>query len=262
MNALRRKTIECGLVDELRLCAGGKAPTMSELRRQIDCTAAELSEVIQALRFQGKLSWDTLALSPSMLAGAVAREGTAGALPAAEGGAEPVSVEVPPSGPDDPERDYPGEVNDKSEPIGKPAPAAPVSTFGHRGRHAAQTRAANKPVPPPRHELEVERQVREEANETVGRRQLGRSTATVRQPLELRKFGVPDLSFAEGVHSLLAETPQDLMRAIERKHVATWRRIILLSRTRGERPAQSLYAVLEAGLASLEPTNTDEKAAA
>jgi hypothetical protein len=260
MNALRRKTIECALVDELRLCAGGKAPTMSELRRQVDCTAAELSEVIQALRFQGKLQWDRLALSPSMLAGAVAREETAGALPAAEGGAAPisVSVEVPPSGPDDPERDYPGEVNDK-----KLAPAAPVSTFGHRGRHTAQTRAANKPVPPPRHELEVERQVREEANETVGRRQLGRSTATVRQPLELRKFGVPDLSFAEGCASLLAETPQDLMRAIERKHVATWRRVIQLGRARGERPAEALYAALAAGLAALEgdECQTNQRAA-
>jgi hypothetical protein len=97
----------------------------------------------------------------------------------------------------------------------------------------------------------------------MNRRARSRSTATVRQPLECRKFGVPDLSFTEGVQSLLAEHPNDLMAAISRKHIQTWRRILLLARARGERPAQTLYAVLECGLAELEaaPPATERDAA-
>jgi hypothetical protein len=99
--------------------------------------------------------------------------------------------------------------------------------------HAATTRGAARPVPVPEHEPEVARQVREEVEEIRTRRRTAISTATVSQPLELKKLGVGDLTLVEGLQSFLAESPNDLMAAILRKHPLVWRRVILVGRARG-----------------------------
>lgn len=273
--------IQQDVIDELRLCVGGTAPTKAELRTAIGCTAGEIAAAVQSLRYQGKVSWDRLELSPSMLAGTEAREGepAAGAsLPPAptawpdedDGPDEDLPGEIR-AGPDDHD-DYPGEVNDQAEhsiessaavPPAQPEREAPaVSPLRHRaGVHGAMTRAAARPVPIPAHEPEVERQVREEVEESLGRRRRAVSTGTVRQPLELRKFGVPDLNVVEAVTSLVAQDPHDLIAAVNRKHPKLWRRLLLLGRARGERPAAALYAVLEAGLEQLETTGEVQNAA-
>lgn len=303
------------VIDELRLCAGGAAPTMRELRLAVDCSAAELAAAVQSLRYQGKLEWDRLELRESMK--------SAGAPPAAEGaGDDPARHALASPGPDDEDDDerpapnpYPTETNDEAiegparngpvpaegppgdgadairheqpaVPVGRveeprPDPAGdqrsrapraaeaagggpkavppvsggfvPKALLHQAGIHAAQTRAASRPVPAPEHEPEIARLVREEATEVSARRHRASSTGTVRQPLELRKFGIADLSLAEGIATMLAEEPHDLVVAIARKHPKLWRRIVLLGRARGEQPAQALYAVLEAGLDELEP---------
>jgi hypothetical protein len=252
------------------------------------CTPPELAGAVQSLRYQGKLAWDRLELSDSM------RSAGFSLFPAEEGGAARAGT-APPSGPDDPD-DYPGEVNDQTTggdtatPLAGPAagrrePTQPVSASeagGHRGHnahahaggfvprkllhqagvHAAATRAASRPLPAPDHEPEVARQVREECNELAGRRSRARSTATVRQPLELRKYGVPDMDLSEAIGTMLTDSPQAVMRAVSRKHPGLWRRSILLSRTRGESPMQALYAALERGLAELEGAAGLDQAAA
>jgi hypothetical protein len=150
------------------------------------------------------------------------------------------------SGPDDEE---PGHVNDAGDERWKEG-FRRAGTAG--ARHASATRAAARPLPIPEHEPEIARLVREEVEENRIRRRAALSTATVSQPLELRKFGVPDLDFVEGMQSLLAEHPNDLMAAISRKHPQLWRRVIILGRARGERPAAALYAALERGLDAIE----------
>lgn len=258
MNPLARKGVELALVEQLRRLPPGTKPNMREIRLGIGCTRAELAGAVQSLRYQGKPEWDRLALSPSMIEQS---DGPAGP-PEAEGGAvaPPPPSATSPAGPDD-EDDYPGEVNDAGQASGpggshprqqEAAGFVPKALLHRAGVHAASTRAAAKPIPAPEHEPEIARLVREEVNETSARRYRARSTGTVRQPLELRKFGLADLNFAEGVASLLAETPHDLMVAVSRRHPQLWRRVLLLGRSSAERPAQALYAAIERGLDELE----------
>jgi hypothetical protein len=244
--------VQAAVIDELRLCSGGKPPTMRELRLAIgDCSAAAIAAAVQTLRYQGKVAWDALDLSESMKS--AGDEGKSTPRPAE--GPEPTAGTMPRrqrSGPDDEDdEDYPGGVNDA-----RPVPASggfvPPALARKAGVHAAQTRSAARPLPVPKHESEVARKVREEVEDLRTRRRAALSTATVSRPLELKKSGVADLSFAEELASLLVESPHDLMVAISRKHPGLWRRVILLGRRRDERPAQALYAALERGLNELE----------
>jgi hypothetical protein len=145
-------------------------------------------------------------------------------------------------------------------PLDPPWKAAFRKAGNAGGRHASATRAAARPLPVPQHETEVARAVREEVEENRDRRRRASSTATVRQPLELRKFGVPDMTFSEGLTSLLAEDPSDLMAAISRKHPKLWRRVILLGRASQRRTAEALYAALERGLDELEAASPQQQA--
>jgi hypothetical protein len=281
--------IQAAVIAQLRV----RPLSKGELRAVIGCTAVELAGAVQALRYQGKLAWDRLELSPSMLAqqseplpgpelaanggGEEPLQQSAGApVPAAEDGGQgacdlppssdpaaltPLEVArkhgfggsgevIDPDEPDDREDPYPGGVNDAGpeEPATVPAAVKPPGGW---------TKAANvggaRAVPAPSHEPEIARLVREEVNDLAARRRLARSTGTVRQPLEARRFGIPDLGAGEAVATLLVETPHDLAVAINRKHPALWKRIVMLARVRGERPAQCLYAALEAGLDQLDP---------
>lgn len=256
--------VAAALVEALRALPAGAKPHLGEIRREIalelgDCTPDDIKSAIQSLRYQGKLHWSRLELSPSVRCPGDSAKGD-----------DPSMLGEP-----EPDADYPSEVNDEisgGQQFGKPtadaaagecehAPRQP-STFGLRGRHAAASRAAARAVPPPRHEPEIARQVREEANQASSRRRSARSTGTVRSPLELAKFGVPDMSLSEAVTSLLAEQPHDLIAAVNRKHPLLWRRVVLLARATGQRPAAALYAALERGLDDLERTQTEERHAA
>ena len=293
MNALKRKDVEQALVAELRRqrafhlaapnqanrgAAGGK-PNMREIRLAIaaetgGCTPAELAAAVQSLRYAGKIAWDAIALSDSMITNGAeqetpaAPEGGAGSRPT--DGAPPSSPDPAPpewapadgpeancaaSGPDDEDdEDYPGGVNDAE--AARPAPQR--SPPG--GWRKASNIGGARPSPAPAHETEVQRSIREQAADTVARRRLARSTGTVSHPLELRKFGVPDMDFAEGVASLLVEEPKDLIAAVTRKHPQLWRRVILLGRRAGKRPAEVLFEALEAGLDAIERNvNEDEQ---
>lgn len=121
------------------------------------------------------------------------------------------------------------------------------------GWHKASRAAGARPQPAPAHEPEIARMVREETNDIGQRRRLARSTSTVRQPLEIRKFGIPDLNVSEAIGCMLSEEPRDILLAVSRKHPEMWRRCVLLARERGEQPIQTLYTALTAGLAELEP---------
>jgi hypothetical protein len=85
----------------------------------------------------------------------------------------------------------------------------------------------------------------------------GAVDGTVSQPLELKKYGVPDMTFSEAIGSMLSDDPKAIMRAVSRKHPAMWRRCILLGRATGKSPMQALYAALEAGLEQLEQTQLE-----
>jgi hypothetical protein len=202
------------------------------------CTAAELAAAVQVLRYQGKLHWDRLELSASLLVDLnIAR-------------AAPETA----TGPDDDEgEDYPGGVNDAAAEIPvEVAGFVPKALLHKAGVHGAQTRAAARPVPAPEHEPEIARLVREDATVATQRRRQARSTGTVRQPIELRKYGVPDMSMSEVIGSMLSDDPKMIMRAVSRKHPAMWRRCILLGRATAKSPMQALYAALETGLEQLE----------
>lgn len=289
--------LQAAVIEALRGRVPGEAPwTMRDVRFAVGCSAAEAAAAVQALRYQGKIAWGALELSPSMVAQSGGEEpstqSSSGAALEAEGGGrgrfETVAQtrEPPPSddeqasgavlsaptraadgpggsgtellsGPDDDEPepdDYPGEVNDQA----RERPAFPSTPPG--GWRKASNVAGVRPVPVPEHEPEIARLVREEAESATGRRRLARCTGTVRQPLEARKFKIPDLTLHEGVATMLAEDPQDIMRAVQRKHPATWRRVVLLARQLGQSPMQTLYAALERGLDQLETTEVSDAA--
>lgn len=158
---------------------------------------------------------------------------------------------------EEPRPDRPSDQRTGAEGAGEAAAAgaatgAPLSAQ-KGGWHKASNAAGAKPLPVPAHEPEIQRLVREECDYAAERRRRARSTGTVRQPLELRKFAVRDMDLAEGVSSLLVEQPNDLMVAISRKHPQLWRRVLLLGRAEQMRPAEALYAALEAGLDQMEP---------
>jgi hypothetical protein len=267
--------VQLAVIDELRLCAGGTEPTMRELRLAIGCSAAELAGAVQSLRYQGKIAWDSLALSPSMLS--EVREEQPGAGASAPPAAGEPFVSHFESGPDDEDdEDYPGGLNDIEggsragtavEPAADPDPQpvtgfVPAKLLHSAGVHAANTRAASRSVPAPAHESEVERLIREEASDLVARRGRARSTGTVRQPLELRKFGVPDMDLTEAISSMLSDDPKSIMRAVSRRHPAMWRRVIYLARELGKTPMLALYDALETGLDQLEAEHTQQEQAA
>jgi hypothetical protein len=259
--------VQDALLEQLRQ---GKI-NKGEIRAAIGCSAAELAGAIQALRYAGKVKWECLELSPSMAANGGGEdppqqsagvrepavdgpEGAPSSGPDDEegGGAADATLTSPPSnaGPDDEEDDG---VNDA-------APSAPRLTRHTKREVSAPggwTKASNiagtRPVPVPAHEPEIARLVREESTAIGERRRQARSTGTVRQPLELKKFGVPDMDLSEALSSMLSDTPQSIMRAVQRKHPLMWRRCILLSRELGKSPMQALYDALEAGLDQLEP---------
>lgn len=265
MNALGRKAIEARVVAELRRVPASATITAAELRRRVAaevgaCSSAELAAAVQALRYQGKLSWDRLSLSPSMIeteraVAPVAAPAEAPPGASAADGPEGSNSSAEASGPDDEDdEDYPGGVND----LRPPRPLAPRRTSVRAGVHAANTRAASRPLPVPEHEPEVARQVREEVEALSDRRRRASSTSTVRQPLEIRKFGIPDLNLGEAIDCMLSQEPQAIMRAVQRTHVDNWRRVILLARATGRTPMQVLFDALERGLELFERKNEGE----
>lgn len=243
MSPFRRKAVENAIVAVLR---DGPAATLKGLRASVaerleGCSAAELAAAVQSLRYAGKLTWGALELSDSMKS----ESGGSAHPPPTEGPEDSGGIAPTPSpGPDDEEDEESG-VNDASSFV-------PPKLLHKAGVHGAQTRAAARPLPVPQHESEVARAVREEVEDVRDRRRRANSTSTVRQPLELRKFGVPDLNLVEGVQSLVVEVPHDLMVAVNRKHPQLWRRVIMVGRARGELPAAALYEALERGLDELE----------
>lgn len=285
MSPFRRKAVENALVAVLRGVPAAGPRTTKVLRARVAemlgdaCSPAELAATVLSLRYRGKLEWDRLALSESMKLAAEVEP----ALAAASASADVPSTAAGPDDEDD--EDYPGAVNDRAveQPVARPAhnledrPASrsegraaaadgssPAPATGPSGGFVARssprkgsirgasTRASTRPLPPPRHESELARLVREECNERARRRALARSTGTVRTPVELKPVGPAGLSFAEGVAALLAETPADVMLAIRRKHPQLWRRVILVGRRAEKRSAEALYWALEAGLDAIE----------
>lgn len=251
--------IQDAIIAELRARPLMVGDCASRIREAVGCSAPAFAAAVQSLRYQGKVKWNCLELSPSLAAnggGEDPPQQSAGVREPAVDGPEG----APSSGPDDEED---GGVNDVARERPLPAPARVRGGGGkgfvskrllhQAGIRASQTAAARRAPPAPTHEPEIARLVREESTASLARRAQAQSTGTVNQPLELRKFGVPELSVVEAVTSLLAESPHDLVVAVTRKHPALWRRILLLGRATDQRPAAALYAVIEAGLEALEP---------
>jgi hypothetical protein len=163
----------------------------------------------------------------------------------------------------------------KRKPKPAPAPRRPkVHSTTQKAKAAVEAPPPAAPAP------SVAEEVRREAALTGARRRVAQSTGTVKTVLpvaepevreaadpERRTLQVPmqppraprrriplpsNLSAVETIQSLLAEDPQDLMRAIMRTHQDLWRRCILLGRARGETAAAAMYAALERGLGGLE----------
>lgn len=166
---------------------------------------------------------------------------------------------------------------DHPDGIAKPGAAtAPAAAPQRSNPDAVATAAAKRAIAAPAPAAtSVADQVKQEASDAGTRRQLARSTGTVtaaaalpapagetdRLPGRLfdppkeprRRIALPpDLTLVESVQSLLAETPEDLIRAVSRAHPKAWRRLIELGRATGQRPGQAFYAALEAGLDHLE----------
>lgn len=195
---------------------------------------------------------------PASISAAAPPHTNPGALPSIETDAEQSTAAVMPGADPNPGA---SEVGGHSLPGSEPFPtarpgqsdrAAGLHQYDRAkaGRRLTNLRAAQRPMPAPKHESEVARAVREEANDIGQRRRKATSTATVSRPLELVRSG--ELTPVEGITTMLAEHPHDLAGAIGRRHPETWARIIRLGRARHQRPSLTLYDVLEAGLAALE----------
>ncbi len=278
-SALHKTAVASALVAQLRALQPGAKPHLGQIRRAIAeetgaCSGDDLRAAIDRLRMQGKMHWQRLELSPSMLINQEVR----GGQPEAGASGPPAAGPFDDDGPED---EYPGEVNDRSAParraqhppapqgsgqgvaapasVSAPEPPLPSITAQARGVHGAATKAGARPVPAPAHEPEIQRLVREEATARCDRRRLARSSGTVRQPLGVGLLvGEEPVSLSEAVASLLAEEPHDLIVAINRRHNSAWRRIVMLARATDRRPGQALYDVLERGLAELEAPQKKE----
>jgi hypothetical protein len=158
---LQRKAVEVRIVAELRRLAGN-VPNMAELRHLVEaelgqCSPAGFAGAVQALRYQGKLSWDRLELSPSMVAQSDGEEPSTqscGAPLQAEGGAAAAKATSPPSNPgagpdDEDDEDYPGGVNDIAEETGREGPTGdgPLPAEGE-ARHVPDALRHDQPALP------------------------------------------------------------------------------------------------------------------
>ena len=188
MNA---REIEAAIVAELQHVVDGRAaPKVSELRARLACSLGELRQVIASMRMKGKLRWDELRLSPSMLE-------------------DPASAAVTPQ-------------ESASTAVVQPEPEP----------------KAQEPAPQP-----IADQVRAEALQNGKRRRIARCTGRI-HPV--------DLSLPERIQTEMAAEPQDLIKAIHRRHPSLWARSVQLSRQLAVLPATALYQALELGLDALE----------
>lgn len=78
-------SVEQRLIEALRALPVGSKPRQSALRSEIGCSTAELSACIQSMRFKGKLHWERLELSGSLLVEAE-YQGASGTARKASGG--------------------------------------------------------------------------------------------------------------------------------------------------------------------------------
>lgn len=279
--ALHRKGVERELIKLLRDVPTGAKPHLGDIRRAIAaeggaCAQADLRQAIERLRCQGKLHWSRLELSASMLSDRPL-----------ENRGPPLSKIHPVENPDGPppdagspvpapqaEADSAADADPASNPKAPPEPGPLVALDAQGGgdlglpgsvtathsnvaqaraiRRSGAARAASRRVPGPVHESEVARAVREEADAMQDQRNAARGGG-------VRRVVTP-ISLTEVIQSALADTPSDLMCAINRRHKAMWGRILLLGRATGQRPSQALYDVLEAGLTQLEPEIPQQEA--
>lgn len=110
----------------------------------------------------------------------------------------------------------------------------------------AEVERAAAPAPPV---LTLAEQVKQEASTLGARRAAARSTGSVKKPVGVDR---PELSLVEQIQSELARHPEDVIRAINRRHPDLWQRVLKLGRSLDEHPATALYRALAAGLDVLE----------
>ena len=214
---------ETAVVEALRRGAG----TQREIARVAKLPIAEVARSVQRLRFKGKIKFDKLELSESMLA--------AGANPAA--GVEAGSEDAPNEG---------AAAADPPAAAPEPAPARPKRRYGERPNLARIRAEAERD---PGEAGSVVDRIEAEAAATTARRRLARSTGTVTSPIPGRRGELPeDLTGIEMIQTVAMKSPADLIKALDRKHPELWARCVALGRALGQRPAEALYRALESGL--------------
>lgn len=118
-------------------------------------------------------------------------------------------------------------------------------------------RPSMRPGGEPAQVASVAEEVKAEAQSSGIRRRSARRLGTLKRPSD------PTLSARAVVEALQAEIasdPHSLMQAVARAHADSWSRIVALSRMLDERPAQTLYRALEAGIDVLEADVIEDQA--
>lgn len=133
-----------------------------------------------------------------------------------------------------------------------PSPPAPASADAGAPKDRAEAVAAIAEAGTEVHDPRpIREQVEEEALEAGRQRGEARKiSAAAASRLKAPRAG--GLSLVESIQTQAAETPRDLMLAINRTHAETWTRVLMCARAMEVTPAQALYRALGEGLAVLE----------
>jgi len=209
---------ELRIVEAMRLGAA----SLSAIREATGLKAAEVSAAVQAMRYQGKVAFGRLELSPSMMVEAVKKtlprseqeqdSAAAAAREASPGHAAEAGRDVPASG-EEPDAQSGG--GDKAP----PPPARPTSRLAE--------------------------EVNAEAREQGDRRRSARMiTGTTR--------GLPRPLTATAIQTLEPPEPSEVVRAVNRVHPRLWRRCVAVARPLNISPFAALYRALGAGLDLIE----------
>jgi len=249
---MSRTVLADAVVAELRKLGPGEKGDPKALKAAIGCTAAELKAAIYRLRYSGKIGFTGLALSPNMRAdpappGPDARMRDAATdRPALEPAADRQTTAT-----GDGSSSIPGESGS--------ATGSPDRADGAKRTLSPPISAMNETACPECGEelcccgaVDDENSAFNQAgiamadqyHPPAGRRRRGR-----RWRIALPEGMRPTV---EAIQSALAETPEEAMAAVRRRHPDLWRRAVALGRALGVTPASAFYDALDRGLSAIE----------
>lgn len=266
------------IVELMREGKRGEVWQHRQIAKLLEVSLRDVTEAVHSLRRTGRVDWNKLRLTPSMWPDEDDQAFDAEAV-LAESASAGDRVASPPS---------PAPIQ-TADPQPAVAPAEVAGTASEVRQSA--TADAGAPATEARRQTILD-QVRAEAEALGVRRAAARSTGTIHSatalsgdapgikilqggrpvidgqrvepraritPLSALELG--SLTFVEGLQTLFLDTPDDLIRTLNRRHAAMWRRCLALGRERDERPAEILFHAIECGLAAIDAQHPERKTA-